>query len=543
MKTLTGIKDKAVRHILRFYMWRIWLLGGLSVLLAALQVGMALIFRYVVDAVLTGGRDAVLWSVLLGADILLQIGVHALESWHAGSTADKLTATLRAALLDSAVNCADNRLEAYHSGALLSRGIEDARALCDGLVYALPSLVGQIMRLITAFVAVMVIYPSISLILAVAGVVTVGGVALLRPVLKKHQKAVRVEDEKVMSTMQEDLQQLELIQSLQVQKQILNGFDKRQKKSLRARFRQRCWNVGSGSIVNTASMLGTGVLLLWGAVRVADGLLTYGSLMSLIQLLNQFRAPVLSLSGLWTRLISIEVSAHRLAVLLDTPKTPETQLPQYRPVAVVFENVTFCYTGEETPVLEGFSMRIPLDGWTCLSGFSGRGKSTLFKLILGLYTPQSGRVYLETDQGQIPCDGNSRRLFAYVPQDYALFSGTVLENLQLVAPEATDTQRRQALTLAKAEFIWQMHGEENTALREHNTGLSKGQIQRLAIARALLMDRPILLLDECTSALDCETEKAVLQNLRATDKGAILVTHRPEALEGLEGITVTSMED
>ena len=138
------------------------------------------------------------------------------------------------------------------------------------------------------------------------------GIAVLRPVLKKRQRSVRESEEKVSSAMQEDLQQLVLIQSLDAQEQILKRFDKRLKLNLKDKFSLRCWNVGTITIINSASMLGTGALLLWGAAKVAAGVLSYGSLTSLIQLLNQFRAPVLSLSGLWTRFVSIEVSAERL---------------------------------------------------------------------------------------------------------------------------------------------------------------------------------------------------------------------------------------
>lgn len=528
--------------VLRPYCWRIGLLCALTLVQAVLQVGMAVIFRYVIDAVLSGG-NTVLWTILLLADLLAQVGLHALYSWYTASTADHFTVSLRRRLLQSAVNSSDVRLEQFHSGQLLSRGMEDVRTLCDGLVQALPALVGQIARLVAAFAAVLLIYPGLAGVLLVAGGIVIVGVATLRPVLRKKQKAVRKADERVMATMQEDLQQLELIQSLDVQEQILHRFGKRQKKSLSARFRQRLWSVGSSSVVNTVSMAGTGTLLLWGAAKVADGVLSYGALTSLIQLLNQFRTPVLSLSGLWNRFVSVEVSAERLSVLLDVPVTQKKQTKISDPTAVVFENVTFYYSGEETPVVENFSLRLPLEGWTCLSGFSGRGKSTLFKLILGLYKPQTGSVYLETPEGEIPCDENTRHLFAYVPQDYALFSGTVLENLLLVAPDADETTRRKALELVQADFVFDMAEEENTTLRENNTGLSKGQIQRLAIARAILMDRPILLLDECTSALDAETEKNVLQNLRALGKGAILVTHRPEALETLDGVTAISMEE
>ena len=212
------------------------------------------------------------------------------------------------------------------------------------------------------------------------------------------------------------------------------------------------------------------------------------------------------------------------------------------PRSVVFENVTFRYPGDEVAVLENFSMTLPLEGWVSLSGISGRGKTTLFKLILGLYTPQQGRVYLQTDKGDVLCSSATRQLFAYVPQDYALFSGTVLENLQLVAPDSTEEDRRQALQIAQADFVWEMTLEEQTPVGENNTGLSKGQLQRLAIARAVLMQRPVLLLDECTSALDAQTEQAVLEALHNHCPNAIVVTHSPEALESLKDITFVSTE-
>ena len=541
-KTNVFDRNSCLGAALRPRLWRIGFLCALTLVQAVLQVGMAVIFRYVIDAVLSGG-NTVLWGGLLLIDLFAQVGIHGLHSWYTASTADHFTVLLRRRLLQTAANSSDVRLEQFHSGQLLSRGMEDVRALCDGLVQALPALVGQIARLVAAFAAVLLIYPGLAGVLLVAGGIVIVGVTTLRPVLRKKQKAVRKADEQVMATMQEDLQQLELIQSLDVQEQILYRFGKRQRKSLNARFHQRLWSVGSNGVVNAVSMAGTGALLLWGASKVAEGVLSYGTLTSLIQLLNQFRTPVLSLSGLWNRFVSVEVSAERLSVLLDVPIKQKQQVRIVAPTAVVFENVTFCYSSEETPVVENFSLRLPLEGWTCLSGFSGRGKSTLFKLILGLYKPQFGRVYLETAEGEIACDENTRHLFAYVPQDYALFSGTVLENLLLVAPDADEATRRKALKLVQAEFVFDMSEEENTTLRENNSGLSKGQIQRLAIARAILMDRPIFLLDECTSALDAETERNVLQNLRALNKGAILVTHRPEALEDLTGVTAISMEE
>lgn len=529
--------------ILRPYYGRALMISALSVLQAVIQVGLALIMRGLIDAAVNASPSLEKWTVLLIVDLVLQVVIHGVTSWYSSSTADRFSASLRGKLLKSALYSADSRLQEFHSGELLSRGMEDVYTICDSVVNALPTLVGQIARLITAFGVVLLIYPSIAGVLLIAALVAVAAVTIMRPVLKARHRSVRMADEQVMATMQEDLQQLELVQSLRVEEEILNRFDKRQRISLKEKFKRRILSVGSNSVLNIVSMLGTGALLIWGATQVAVGMLSYGSLTSMLQLLNQFRSPVLSLSGLWTRFTATQVAGERLAVLLDVPSEEDRQKPEYTPTALVFENVTFSYPGDPVPVVENFSMRFPLEGWACLTGMSGRGKTTLFKLILGLYTPQQGRIYLETDRGQLPCDASTRCLFAYVPQDYALFSGTVLENLLLVAPQADEKVRKNALTIAKADFVLDMPQGENTNLRENNTGLSKGQIQRLAIARAVLMNRPVLLLDECTSALDAETEKEVLKNLRELGKHAIVVTHRPEALQDLDGIIPVSMEE
>lgn len=532
-----------VAGFFRPYRRKIFALSFLTVLQSLLQVTMAVLSRFVIDAALGKDGRLLFWGAVLVADILALVGVHGLLSWYSGSTADKMVARLRLQILRSAVFSRDVKLQDYHSGALLSRGIEDVNIVCDGAVSALPNLVGQVTRLVAVFAAAFLICAPVAWIWIIAAVMVGVLTACLRPVIKARQRIVRNTDEEVMSTMQEDLQQLELIQSIGAQEPLLKRFTGSLTKSLRARFKRRVWSVGSSVIINTATQIGAGVLLLWGAARVAADALSYGSLTAMLQLLSLFRGPVLGLSGLWTRLVTVEVAAERLQALLDVQERakPLENVSGIR--AVVFEDITFAYPDDELPVLQGFNFRFPLEGWTCLTGISGRGKSTIFKLILGLYTPQSGRIYLQTDAGEIPCCEETRHLFAYVPQDYALFSGTILENLRLVAPELEEEGLKNALTVAQADFVWELTDREQTQVRENNAGLSKGQLQRLAIARAVLMERPIFLLDECTSALDAQTEAAVLQGLHSLVGQAILVTHRPEALEGLEDITAVSMEE
>lgn len=534
---------RSIYRLLRPYWGVVIGINLITVAQAVAQVALAVITKFVIDAALSGSAGFVGWAIALCALLLGIVLLHSLSSWCAGSTMDQCTAQMRKALLAAAQHSAGEQLQEYHSGHLLSRGMEDVQAVCDGFVVTLPSLVGQLTRLIGAFAAVIVLYPGIAPLLLIASILIIGTTAALRPVMRRQHRLVRSADEQVMAQLQENLQQLELIQSLQMEQQSQSRFSRWIRRSLAARRNRRIWSVSINTFLSLCSQLGTGVLLLWCALQVAAGDLTYGALTAMLQLLSMLRSPVVGLSGMWTRLSAVEVAAERLYELLGEPQT----CPQPEPVrsvsAIVFENVTFSYPGDEAPVLERFDLRLPLDRWTCLTGISGKGKSTMFKLILGLYQPQQGCVYLETDRGRLPCGSATRHLFAYVPQDYSLFSGTVLENLRLAVADADETQCRNALTAAQADFVFSLNAGLHTHVGENNTGLSKGQLQRLAIARAILMDRPIFLLDECTSALDAQTEGSLLHALDKLGKHTLLVTHRPDAVADLSHVTTVSMDN
>jgi len=160
------------------------------------------------------------------------------------------------------------------------------------------------------------------------------------------------------------------------------------------------------------------------------------------------------------------------------------------------------------------------------------GKSTLLKLMLGIFHPEQGSVYLTCGDEKIPLDRSTRRLFAYVPQSNLLLSGTIRENLTIVNPCATEEEIQKAIYVsAMDDYLPTLPEGMDTVLGESGAGLSEGQAQRLAIARAVLGGAPVLLLDECTSALDEATERKVLQRLRALEnRTCIAVTYRNAAI-------------
>ena len=298
-----------IREALRTYRIRLALLCFLTVVQAVLQVSMALLMRAVIDTAVSGNDPWGKWAILLVADLLCQVGAYGLIRWYMSSTVDSLAAALRLRLLKSAVYSQDSRLQEYHSGSLLNRAMDDVYTVCDGYVHALPALVGQVTRLAVAFVAVVLISYKVALVLLAAAAVMVVSISLLRPMLKKRHAVMRKAQEEVMTTIQEDLQQLELIQSLQTQEQSLHRFRGRIRTELKAETRRRVWAVGSQSMISLITILGTGALLMWGAVQVATGMLSYGSLTAMLQLLSQFQGPVTTLSGLWTRFAAVEVTS------------------------------------------------------------------------------------------------------------------------------------------------------------------------------------------------------------------------------------------
>jgi ATP-binding cassette subfamily B protein len=223
--------------------------------------------------------------------------------------------------------------------------------------------------------------------------------------------------------------------------------------------------------------------------------------------------------------------------LLDLPeeKTPDSGFDRdeifKNACELCVDNVTFSY-GEKV-VLQNVSFNLKKGEFAAVTGLSGAGKSTLLKLFLGIFEPESGEIYLLTESGEkLKLDAKSRSLFAYVPQGNLILSGTIRENVCFGKENATEEDIVRAV---KAAAIWEeikkLPDGLDTMLGEGGLGLSEGQVQRLAIARAVMYDAPILLLDECTSALDEQTEKDVLNNLIALDKTCLTVSHKAAAKE------------
>lgn len=493
-------------------------------------VALALVSRRVLD------QGGIQWTGVL---LALAAGLPLLSgsmSWLSGRTMDHATAALRRDTLERLLRTDTASYSRYDSGQVFSRIMQDAHTVCEWRIGTSPRTAGQALRLAAAAAALFFVNTPLALAVVFIGFAVLLGGWLFRRYLKQWHMRTRRTEERLTGFLYEILEHMEVVRSLRVCGETVRRFDRRQEDWRRKRAGLRTASTSSGTAFSTVVQLGYGILLIWGGGAIRSGRISFGDLAALLQLLGLFQGPLSGLSGIQSRLAAVHTARERLAELWTLPKEPPEQPLKTNCGlrAVVFENVTFCYAGVERPVLRDFSARISLDRWTCLTGASGSGKSTIFRLILGLYHPQRGRVYLETEQGDVPCSAAARMLFGYVPQAPRLFSGTIRENLLLSGPDADDVALWTALDQAQCGFVRELPQGLETALGEGGNGLSAGQCQRLAIARALLSGTRVLLLDESTSALDKATEEHLLAALVQAYPAAVFASHHtilPACLE------------
>ena len=268
---------------------------------------------------------------------------------------------------------------------------------------------------------------------------------------------------------------------------------------------------------------------LWGCVKIYQGTFTYGSLAALISLIGRIQSPIANAVGLVSQLYGVTASAERLQDVMHlSDERQGTKLDDFD--RILLRRVYFQYDDGVEDVLIDVNAEIKKGDFVALTGISGGGKSSLFQLLLGIYSPTDGELLFQQGNLTVPAARGTRELFAYVPQGNMLFSGTLRENLTMFTDSATQEDIEEAVKAACLDEVIANVGYD-AMLGERGIGLSEGQAQRVAVARALLSKAPILLLDEATSALDEATEAALLENISAMrDKTVIIVTHRRAAL-------------
>lgn len=468
-------------------------------------------------------------AAVLAGILLLQLGLGFASRWVKAILGVKAQNHMQLYYFDRLLHSEWSARHGCHSGDLLNRLELDVRDVVNATTETAPSIVSVGVRLAGAFVFLY----SMDALLACFSVAIIPCFIVLSKLYMKRMRRltrdVRDTDSRIQSILQETIQHQMVVQTLEQQPAMVGRLDRVQR-HLRQQVRTRTKFSSVSATFLSAGFMGCYlVAFLWGAARLHEGTITYGMMLAFIQLVGQIQGPFRDL----TRFIPIFVNAftagERLMQVEEIPlEQPGGGMPVGPVPGVRFSDVTYAYSPGGRLVLKHFSYDFPPGSHTAIVGETGAGKTTLIRLMLSLIHPAEGKVSLYDGACEVPCDAGTRSHFTYVPQGNTLFSGTIRDNLRLGNPQASEEEMRDALADACAGFVFNLPEGMDTMCGEQGAGLSEGQAQRIAIARALLRPGGILLLDEATSSLDAGTEKRLWQNIgrRSRGKTLIFVTHR-----------------
>lgn len=532
----------------------IGILLAVQAVLGINSVFSALILRNIIDA--AAAKDKNSFIAYLAGFLFLAVGQIALRAIArhleelSRSTFENL---LKGRLFSNLLQKDYASVTAVHSGEWMNRLTNDTVVCANGFVEILPGIAGMLVKMCGALSLILVFEPKFAYILVPGGAALMILTYVFRKALKRLHKNIQEKDGKLRALLQENLGSLLIVRSFAAEKQTeAEVWDKmtehKKARMKRNRFSNIC-NIGFAGAMNGMYLLGVG----YCGCGIMKGTISCGTFMAILQLISQIQSPFANITGYLPRFYAMTASAERLmeaeGLDNDCPNGAKSNdeihsFYESEFKAMGFENANFTYlpavrNGEEDQrknmpvVLKNISIEIKKGEYVAFTGHSGCGKSTLLKLLMCLYPLDEGERYLLSDDRH-PLTSEWHKLFAYVPQGHQLMSGTVREIIAF----SDKTKMRQEDKLHKAikiscaeEFICELENGIDTQLGEHGQGLSEGQMQRIAIARAIFSDNPVLLLDESTSALDEQTEKKLLENLRSmTDKTVLIVTHRPAAL-------------
>ena len=521
------------------YRRAVWFYTVLGVASSTLGLVSAVASKYSID-IITGYDSDHLWFIVtvMVASALVGLLLRSVTSRISTKISLRVNNDIQAQVFDRLLGADWRSLNAFASGDLLSRLSTDVGSVSSSAIRWLPDLIVTAYTF-AATLAVILHYDWVMALLALASApfLLLTSRRLIRG-MRTHQQEVRQVGSRLMSYETETLHNLDAIKGFGITGRYGRGFRRRQEEFRRASLDYNLFSIRTeillsllGSAVQMAAF-GYCLYLLW------SGKILYGTMTLFLsqgaKLSSAFNALVRTVPSF----LSASVSARRirdLYALEPEPVLPDDGLDSLasQGFAVAVEDAGYAYVPHQ-PVLTHADFRAAPGETVALVGPSGGGKTTMIRLLLGLIRPAEGRAYLQAADGrQVEVNAGLRRYFSYVPQGNTLLSGTIADNLRMVKPDASDAQLRAALEAACAwDFVSAMDGGLDASVGEHGHGLSEGQAQRIAIARALLRDAPVLLLDEATSALDVATERTILRNLAARypHKTCIVTTHRPTVI-------------
>lgn len=497
----------------------------------AASLGFVWICKRLVD-IATGVTDAPLplhIGILLGIMLLQLICSVSASAWESYNTV-RTGNDLRAGTFERVLRSTWTGREIFRSGDAVNRLEEDVRVVTDLLCSRIPDVFITVAQLVAASAYLMWMAPNLLWILIVLMGAAVVGSRLFFRKLRALTERIRRQEAEVQQLMQENLQKRLVVLTLIGAERVLTRLGLLQKDVQGQTVTRLKYNAVARAFMMLGFMGGYAAAFLWGVLGIRSGAVTYGMMTAFLQLVGQVQRPIAELARQIPAFIHAATSVERLMDLQALEQEPDGEpvLLSGAP-GIRCTGVRFAYPEREEPVLEGFNHDFTPGSFTVIMGPTGAGKSTLSRLVLGLLKPSAGSVELYGREGHFPAGAALRGNFLYVPQGNSLLSGTIRENLLLARADATEEDLLDALHTAVADFVSDLPDGLDTPCGETGSGLSEGQCQRIAIARALLRQGGILILDEATSALDAETEALLLDRLYTRYHGTktlLFISHR-----------------
>ncbi|MBQ1679115.1 MAG: ABC transporter ATP-binding protein [Oscillospiraceae bacterium] len=430
-------------------------------------------------------------------------------------------------------------LNRFESGDILNRFSNDIGTVGNNAVNWLPTIIISLYRFVATFVVIL----HYDWIMAVFAFATAPALLLASRVIlrrqREHGKKVRVMASEVMSFEVETFYNMDTIKSFGITDQYSSKLKSWQEKYKKVNLDYNLFQIQTNvfmTVLGSLVSMGAFGYCLW---KLWSHAITYGTMTLFLQQTSKLSGAFQNVIGIIPNFLNASISAHRIRELVELPK--EVRVEASRSLrqkaeggfTVELRDLDFAYVENRTVLRDSRLIASPGE-IVALIGASGEGKTTLIRLILALVRPGRGEALIRAADGtEFPLNAETRTLFSYVPQGNTILSGTIADNLRMGKADATEAEMIRALETACAwEFVEKLPNGLETKLGRRGKGLSEGQAQRIAIARAVLRDAPILLLDEATSALDVGTERRVLKNVMSSNpnRTCIVTTHRPTVL-------------
>lgn len=521
-----------------------------SVLLGVIRIAASLSFIWIskemIDMAVRSDGSLAKYALLLVSALVAEILCSVAQGYINVRAEAGIRNSLRSRVFDRALNARWNGKERWHTGDVVNRLEEDVRVIADTLCHLVPGALVTMVQLVAAFVFLWTMNPVLAWVILCILPVFMVLAAIMARRIKKLTTEIRKSDSQVQSVLQESLQRRIVIIALGRMEYVMNRLVTAQDTLMEKVMKRNSFSMSSRAAIMAG--FGTGYLtaFIWGVHRMQDGVVTFGMLSAFLQLVGQIQRPTADMSRRLPAIIHAMASAERLMEIYDAEQEdiPSTDnAPAFIPDGIRLENVTFGYPDANRKIFRNFTHDFRPGTSTAIMGETGAGKSTMLRLMLGLLKPESGNVILYAEDGS--CADASARFrsgIVYVPQGNSLLSATIRENLIGGKINLSDDAIRNALFMAAAEFVYDLPDGLETKCGEGGEGLSEGQAQRIAIARALLSEGRIMLLDEFTSALDAETESKLMDRLTEnyTGKTLVFITHRKEIAERCENVVQVS---